>query len=80
MASMLTTEDNPYDPTSQWAEWYAWDVDKGYNTCAYLARVVSLPDDFPEEVIERLIDNAIDEIIQIHSDGLYKKIELPSAA
>ena len=36
---MLTTIDNPYDPFDQFDEWYSYDMDAGYNTCAYLARV-----------------------------------------
>jgi hypothetical protein len=37
--SMLTTEDNPFDPFTQFDEWYAFDVEKEYYTCAYLARI-----------------------------------------
>ncbi len=36
---MLTTEDNPYNPFTNFDEWYAFDTQKGYNTCGYLARV-----------------------------------------
>ena len=39
-AIMLTTMDNPFNPFIQYNEWYAYDVNKGYNTCAYLARLV----------------------------------------
>jgi len=76
---MLTTEDNPYDPRDEWVEWFAWDVQQGYNTCSYLARIVHLAVDFPEETQEYLIDQAIDEIIQLHDGGLYKKLEITAA-
>lgn len=80
MAAMITTEDNPYDPRTQFEEWYAWDTEQGYNTCAYLSRVAVLPDDFPLEIQEVMIESAIDEIIAIHANGLYKKLMLDEAA
>jgi hypothetical protein len=80
MASMLTTEDNPYDPRSDFKAWDAWDRDQGYNTCDYLARVASVPDDFPQEIIDMFIDRAMDEIIELHAGGLYKKLPVEQAA
>lgn len=77
MASMLTTEDNPYDPRENFPAWYTWDVAQGYNTCAYLARVTIVSDTFPDEVLDAQIDQAIDEIIEIHGGGLYKKLPVP---
>lgn len=76
MASMISTEDNPYDPRSDFGAWYMWDVGQGYNTSAYLARVASLSQDFPDAVIDRQIEDAIDEIIAIHSGGMYIKLEI----
>lgn len=80
MAAMITTEDNPFDPRFDFDSWYAWDVAQGYNTCSYLARIVLLPDDFPEEYNDRMIEQAIDEIIKIHDGGLYKKLPIEEAA
>ena len=45
---MLTTFDNPYDPFEQFASWFLFDVEKGYNTCSYLGRIVNLSDDLSE--------------------------------
>lgn len=36
----LTTFDNPYNPFEQFSDWFLFDVEKGYNTCAYLDRMV----------------------------------------
>lgn len=74
MASMITTEDNPYDPRTDFEAWYMWDVGQGYNTSSYLDRVAGLPDELPEAVIDRMRDDAIDAIIAIHSGGMYKKL------
>jgi hypothetical protein len=46
--SMLTTTDNPFNPFTEYDEWFAYDVSKGYNTCAYLARIVKSSDELSE--------------------------------
>lgn len=79
MPAMLTTVDNPHDPRLDFNRWYAWDVEQGYNTCAYLARIVVDMPDFPEIIQDKEIEKAIDEIIAIHDGGLYKKLEVSAA-
>jgi hypothetical protein len=76
LAVMITTIDNPYDPRTNFPAWYTWDVSEGYHTCAYLARVLVETDDFPQEYNDRLVEQAIDEIIELHAGGVYKKVEL----
>ena len=76
MPSMITTVDNPYDPRQDFMAWYTWDVQRGYNTCSYLARVASVAEEFPQEVQDVQIERAIDEIIEIHAGGIYKKLEV----
>lgn len=76
MASMITTVDNPYDPRTDFEAWYMWDTGQGYNTSAYLARVAAVAEEFPEAVRDRQIEDAIDEIIELHSGGMYKKLKI----
>lgn len=79
MAVMITTTDNPYDPRTHYSAWYAWDTKEGYNTCAYLARVLAETDDYPQEYNDRLVEAAIDEIIAIHNGEVYKKLDVKAA-
>jgi len=79
MASMLTTVDNPFDPRSDFKAWYAWDV-MNYNTCGYLARVAHVPDNLPQVLIDKYMEDAMDEIIAEHAGGLYKKLPVDEAA
>jgi hypothetical protein len=80
MGAMITTIDNPFDPRLDFKAWYAWDTQEGYNTCAYLARVALVSPDLPEAVQEQQIEDAIDEIIEIHAGGMYKKLPVRSEA
>jgi len=41
---LLSTSDNPYNPFEDFANWYRFDIAKGYNTCSYMARVCESSD------------------------------------
>lgn len=71
---MLTTVDNPFDPFTQWEEWYAFDELKGYHTCGYLARIAKSSDELSELDEALAIQSAIDEIVKFNVLGIYKKV------
>lgn len=75
MVTMLTTVDNPFDPFTQWDEWYRWDEDKGYHTCGYLARIAKTSHELSEYDEEQAIVTAIDEILELNVLGIYRKVE-----
>ena len=70
---MLTTFDNPYNPFEQFTSWFLFDVEKGYNSCAYLGRIARTSDQLSEEENELEIERAIDEIIKYDFRNIYKK-------
>ena len=72
---MLTTFDNPFDPFEQFTSWFMFDVEKGYNSCAYLARIAKLTDDMTDQEVSDEIERAIDEIIQYDFANIYKKVK-----
>ena len=74
MNSMLTTVDNPYDPFTQFDLWFGFDLYKGYNTCGVLARLTITSDELPDEDQESAIEDAIDEIVKLNPNGLFKKV------
>ena len=71
---MLTTYNNPYDPFTQYDEWYRFDVENGTDCCGYLSRMVDqiesqnkkiqkTNDAFvDDETTEEFIDQAIKKI------------------
>lgn len=71
---MLTTTDNPYDPFEQFDEWFAFDTQKGYNTCAYLARIAKTSNELPDNMNDEETERAIDEICFFNVTGNYKKV------
>lgn len=80
---MLTTVDNPFDPFTQFDEWYSWDEAKGYRTSSFLARIVVSSDELSEADQSLAIEDAIDEIVEENVLGLYRKVtrtDLPTAA
>lgn len=72
--AMLTTFDNPYNPFEQFHLWFMFDIQKGYNSCAYLGRIAKTSDKFSQEENEREIEHAIDEIVQNDFRNVYRKI------
>ena len=62
---MLTTKDNPFNPWTEYDNWFAYDRDHGYNSPSYQARIAITSDDLTDEENNEIINNAIDEIIYI---------------
>lgn len=71
---MLTTFDNPFNPFEQFTSWFLFDVEKGYNSCSYLARIAHTSDQFTEEENDKEVERAIDEIIKYDFRNIYKKV------
>jgi hypothetical protein len=79
MKVMLSTIDNPFNPFEDFNSWFLFDVEKGYNSCSYLARIAKTSNEFTEEEEAEEIERAIDEIIQYDFMNLYIKIKQPDS-
>ena len=73
--TMLTTFDNPFDPFDEFISWFLFDVEKGYNSCAYLARIARTSDQLTEKENNEEIERAIDEIIKFDFMNIRKKVK-----
>lgn len=71
---MLTTVDNPFDPFTQFDEWYSFDEAHGYRTSGFLARIIRTSDDLSDADQSLAIELAIDEIVRENVSGLYRKV------
>lgn len=73
---MLTTIDNPFNPSTEWEAWFAFDESSGYKTTAFLARVVRTSYELSDADQSLAIEEAIDEIVRENVNGMYTKVEV----
>jgi len=71
---MLTTTDNPFDPFTQFDEWYQYDRAAGYFTTEFLARIAITSHELSEADESLAIEQAIDEIVNENVLGIYRKV------
>lgn len=69
----ISTVDNPFDPIDEFKKWYNFDSQKGYFTCALLARLSNTSIDLSPKDYEIERESAIDSIVQLNP-VLYKKV------
>ncbi|QPL14733.1 hypothetical protein SEA_SCHWARTZ33_88 [Gordonia phage Schwartz33] len=74
---MLSTSDNPFNPFTEWQQWFAFDAREGYHTPAYLARVVRTSNELSEADQQIALNDGIDEILQFNLTGNYIKVTRP---
>lgn len=70
----LTTIDNPFNPFTEFKQWFLFDVEKGYNTSAYLDRIARTSPELSDSENNDEIERAIDEIIKYDFMNIYKKV------
>lgn len=75
---MLTTVDNPFNPFTEFDQWFEWDVSRGYNTCAFLARIAIVSTELSEADQALAIQLAIDEIVSENVSGMWRKVSRES--
>lgn len=62
----LTTNDNPFNPFTQWDQWFFYDsMVRGYCTCERLSRKAKTSDQLPDETNDIEIEAAMDELIEV---------------
>ena len=71
---MLTTVDNPFNPFTEFEEWLQYDMSSGYNTSAFLDRVVMTSNELSEPDQALAIQNAIDQIVEQNVSGMWRKV------
>lgn len=58
----ITTEDNPYNPFTQFQHWLSWDQSHGYDTCGRLDRFAGTSDNLTEVENNYRMDRAIADL------------------
>lgn len=75
---MLTTVDNPWNPFTNYDEWWEFDHEMQYNTAEFLARIANVSLDLSDADQGNAIEQAIDEIVQQNVRGIYTKATNPN--
>lgn len=73
----VTTIDNPYNPFTESDQWLTFDLAKGYNTNAYVARVGHFSTELTDEEYDYEVESTVDEICRLNINGMYKKVFAP---
>lgn len=74
-AVALTTWDNPYNPIDDFASWFGFEVEKGYDSSGLLARFARTSSLLSDEENDQEVNRAIDEILANDPTGMYRKIK-----
>lgn len=65
----VTTTDNPFDPFTEWDEWYFYDLSKGYSTCERLDRLSNTSSQLSDELNNEELEQAIDQLVEVGAVG-----------
>lgn len=60
----ITTVDNPFDPFTQWDQWYRYDENSGYHTCSRVALLARGSNQLSDAENDDCIDFAIQKLIE----------------
>lgn len=72
---LLTTVDNPYNPHTDYTNWFIWDTSRHYDTQQMLSAQLIDDDSMSEEEFNDLYDIVANEIIDNDDLGIYCLIE-----
>lgn len=76
---LLTTIDNPFNPFTQYDEWYAWDERDARKmdrpTCiGYFDRLAALSDEISDKEFTQVSNDIVDEIVALNLSGKFARI------
>lgn len=72
--SMLTTEDNPHNPFTEYDKWWKFDFDKGYNTPGVLASVASVSEELSDADYDLAVEQAMQDLLDLDPLGIYIRV------
>lgn len=73
---MITTIDNPFNPVKDFDHWLQFDIEHHYKTCEKLGKFGQFDSDMSDEELDAANEYAIDRIIELDFEKIYKKIEV----
>lgn len=77
---MLSTSDNPWNPWTRFDEWLAYDMQAGYHTLGYLARITISSNELSVADQDLAVEQAIEEIVRLNINGMYIAVPEPTSS
>lgn len=74
---MLTTIDNPFNPFTQWDSWLRFDIDNGYYTNEYLARIADTDVVMSDSQTDSAVREAMIEIVENNPTNMWVLVYEP---
>ena len=74
---VLTTMDNPYNPKTDYLKWRQFDIDNGYHTEEYLARLIDINDDVDiddDAAMVQAINKAVNMLLENDTLNNYRLV------
>lgn len=71
---MLTTFDNPYNPFTEFEQWYLFDELHHHNCCGYIERTALVGPGMTDREKNHEIEAAIDELLKVDFLDIYRKV------
>lgn len=68
---MLSTVDNPWNPFTEFNEWYAYDTMAGHDTLSFLGRIIRTSDELSDADESAALEAALSEIVRENVTGMY---------
>ena len=70
----ITTIAYPFDCFDNFDDWFLFDIEKGYNTCSKLARLMCYDESMTQKEEDEQRELAIDRLIELDPLDVYKKV------
>lgn len=77
---LLSTSDNPYNPHTEWDDWYTWDERSGYHSLSLLGRIIRSSDELPASLQHEAYDDAVAEIVRENVSGVHILVPPPTSS
>lgn len=73
---MLSTSDNPFNPSTEFDSWWIYDHRLGHNCCEKVDFLALTSDQLTDEENQAEIEKAIDSVIINDPTGLFIRVEI----
>lgn len=75
---MATTDDNPYDPFTDFDRWFQYDYAKGYHTCEWIDRFAKTSNAVSDSFNNAEFEEGVQKLCYYNVTGNYRIVKNPN--